>query len=125
MAVCEEQQSFDLAGGSEPVRDLCPTCARPVLLVTSGDDLLVVDVWEWEPRGRCESCQRTRAAHPGKTHISCARCGSSGYVGTTRPRATMVAIDVAWGEEHVRVIGPNTDRRPGEALHPFHICSRH
>jgi hypothetical protein len=36
----------------------------------------------------------------------------------------MLAVDVAWSDEpHVRVIGPRTGRRKGEALYALHACA--
>jgi hypothetical protein len=44
-------------------------------------------------------------------------------VGEPRPYGQMLAVDVAWGDHiHLRLIGPNTDRRRGEALYPLHVC---
>ena len=106
----------------EPRRQLCPHCLRPVIHAIVHGDLVIADVYEWEIRASCQSCLHTRRAHPG-VHVSCSRCGDTGMVGTGRPAGQMLAIDVAWADElHLRVIGPRTDRRRGEALHPLHVC---
>lgn len=105
-------------------RELCVICQQPVMWVIVRGQLHLVDLYEWEPRAACQSCLHTRRAHPG-SHVSCGRCHNTGYVGTDRPNTRMLAIDVAWADDdqpHVRVIGPRTDRRKGEALHPFHAC---
>lgn len=107
----------------EPVRALCPACLRPVLQATVRGQTVIADFYEWEIRAACQSCLHTRRAHPGRP-VSCGRCHNTGYVGSSRPPGKMLAIDVAWADEpHLRVIGPRTDRRRGEALHPLHICS--
>lgn len=117
----------DPADELEPHRRLCGQCNQPVLIVVHAGDVLAVEVSEWEPRAACQSCAFTRAAHPDRP-VSCARCGNTGYVGLGRPAVQMVAIDVGWSDEledgllHIRVIGPSTDRRRGEALHQFHAC---
>lgn len=105
-------------------RELCAICLQPVMWVIVRARLVLVDMYEWEPRAQCQSCLHTRRAHPGRP-VSCGRCGNSGYVGSQRPKGRMLAIDVAWSDSdrlHVRIIGPKVDRRRGEALHPFHVC---
>lgn len=108
-------------------RELCVICLEPVMWVVVRRRLHLVDLYEWEPRAACQLCLHTRRAHPGRP-VSCGRCHNTGYVGTDRPAGRMLAIDVAWSDEdrdnepHVRIIGPSTDRRKGEALHPFHAC---
>lgn len=120
----------------EPYRRICGQCSKPVLIVpiltvsrrnAKGARWLTVEIDEWEPRAACQSCARTRAAHPERAVISCARCGNTGYVGRARPSRAMIAIDMGWSDDeggvvHVRIIGPGTDRRKGEALHEPHHC---
>jgi hypothetical protein len=85
---------------------------------------IVADIQEWEPRAQCGSCLHTRHAHPHLREVSCARCADTGYIGSRRPPGWMLAIDMAWGDDiHLRVVGPRTDRREGEALHAMHICT--
>lgn len=103
-------------------RQLCTICQAPVLWVPIRGTLILVDLYEWEPRSQCESCRHTRRAHPGRP-VSCGRCHNTGYVGADRPKGRMVAMDMAWSDElHIRIIGPRTDRRRGEALYKFHQC---
>jgi hypothetical protein len=106
-------------------RELCVICLAPVMWVIVRGRLHLVDVYEWLPRGACQSCMHTRRAHPGRP-VSCGRCGNTGMTGRERPQGRLVAIDVAWSDDdepHVRVIGPSTDRRRGEALHQIHDCA--
>jgi hypothetical protein len=106
----------------DPVRILCPHCLIPVLKVTIGIETITADLYEWEARAQCQSCLHTRRAHP-TSHVSCGRCHDTGYVGTKRPTGRMLAIDVAWDDDlHLRLVGPRTDRRRGEALHSIHVC---
>lgn len=122
----------------DPLRHLCDYCDQPVLIATINADTLgrgnqrghhhelriIADIHEWEPRAQCGSCLHTRRAHPHLPEISCARCADTGYTGTRRPPGWMLAVDMAWGDDiHLRVIGPRTDRREGEALYPMHICT--
>lgn len=103
-------------------RTLCAICQQPVIWIIVKDTLVLADLFEWEPRAACQSCLHTRRAHPGRP-VSCGRCHNTGYVGSNRPKGRMVAIDMAWGDDwHVRIVGPRTDRRKGEALHPLHVC---
>jgi hypothetical protein len=108
---------------TEPDRTLCPHCLRPVIHALIGDRLIIADLHEWLPRGECLSCAHTRHSYPGQ-HIECRRCNGTAMVGEPRPYGQMLAVDVAWGDHiHLRLIGPNTDRRRGEALYPLHSCS--
>lgn len=79
--------------------------------------------YEWEPRAACYTCSRYNAN--GRTRFTaCERCGGSGYVGRPRPPGRMLAWDAAWCDEsHLRVIGPRTERRRGEALYEPHVCA--
>jgi len=53
----------------------------------------------------------------------CSHCDGSGYVGEHRPDGELLAVDCAWSDDgHVRVIGPSTSRRKGEALYREHAC---
>lgn len=109
--------------GPDPIRALCPHCLIPVIRATVAGKTIIADLWEWLPRMACPFCLHTRRAHPG-SYVHCSRCGDEGYVGVDRPKCWMLAIDVAWSDEpHMRVIGPRTDRRRGEALHQLHVCT--
>lgn len=109
----------------------------------------MADAYEHEPRARCymcagvesrvKECPKCRGSGSYREGIckrcegsgevankraNCHRCGGSGYVGSARPVGQMLAIDVAWGDEgHVRLIGPRTSRRKGEALYNVHSCN--
>lgn len=107
----------------EPRRALCSSCLRSVLLAVVGRRLVVVEFREWEPLAACPSCLYTRHSHPGRP-VSCSRCRDSGLVGSVRPRGWLLAIDteldVGVG---LRLIGPEEDRRQGEALFTLHACA--
>lgn len=124
-----EQLSLDAEGvilhqpDHAPERRLCPCCLRVVIHAEVKGDLVIADLNEWLPRGECLSCAHTRHAHPGR-HVDCRRCNGTGMVGSPRPVGQMLAVDMAWGDDlHIRLVGPNTDRRRGEALYPLHVCS--
>lgn len=110
----------------EPQRTLCEDCGEPVLiaLVTpqrGRQRLIVAEPYEWEPRAACYVCVRV-AKHRHK-RTNCDRCGGTRYVGTPRPPGRLLAIDVAWSDEgHVRLLGPRTERRKGEACYRLHSC---
>lgn len=109
-------------------RDLCAICHQPVMWILVNGTPHLADLYEWQPRMACPSCLQTRRAHPGARTVHCSKCANTGYVGTDRPPRRMLAIDVAWSDDddqhlHARIIGPTTDRRKGEALHPFHVCN--
>jgi hypothetical protein len=112
----------------EPTRAPCPECAEVVLIVLVAviiegvrqpEKAIIAEPYEWEPRARCYVCQTIETQ--GKHRASCDRCGGLGFVGYPRPRTPMLAIDVAWSDEgHVRIVGPRTTRRKGEALYALH-----
>jgi hypothetical protein len=107
---------------TEPHRGLCTECFRPVLVALVKRTVVVAEVHEWEPRAACFVCATIRAR--GQHRERCDRCGGSGYVGAARPPGRMLAIDVAWSDEsHVRLIGPRTTRKRGEALYEIHSCA--
>lgn len=113
---------------TEPRITLCPDCHAAIITVVVNGETITADRYAWEPRHECESCQQTRRAHPHLPTVSCSKCANTGYIGTDRPTGRMLAIDVGWSDEddhghlHTRIIGPTTDRRRGEALHPLHQC---
>lgn len=112
----------------EPRRALCVHCLVPVLTVQINDRLVTATIHEWEPRHACDHCAHTRRRMENLgtlqgRRVHCAVCADTGYVGTRRPSGWMLAIDMAWEGEHIRVIGPRTDRRAGEALHELHVCN--
>lgn len=88
----------------------------------SGSTLFIADLPEWEPRAACYVCERHKAK--GEKRRRCDRCNGTGFVGEPRPPGPMLGWDVAWSDEgHVRVIGPGTKRRKGEALYLPHACT--
>jgi hypothetical protein len=117
----------------------------------SGERFFVADVAEWEPRAACPLCgvQRRLACAICGTSLAgrrslattcstkcrrelsrrrrgrdCKRCDGSGYIGEKRPPGEMLAWDVAWSDEgHLRIVGPRTPRRKGEALFKPHLCA--
>lgn len=110
-------------GVIDPVRTLCEHCSQPVLIAIVGSRVVVADIYEWQPRHRCFPCAGAQATSK-RGVVHCARCGGIGYVGSKRPDAPMLAIDIAWSDEgHIRVIGPETARRRGEALYALHTCA--
>lgn len=111
----------------EPKRALCVHCLVPVLTVEINGRQVTATIHEWEPRHACDHCAHTRRRMQNLGMLNgrcvhCAVCGDSGYVGARRPSGWMLAIDMAWEGEHIRVIGPRTDRRAGEALYSLHVC---
>lgn len=110
--------------GRAPTRHLCRSCLRPVIHVEVEGELVVADLWEWFPPGMCESCQRTRRAHPGK-QVDCKRCNGLGVLGDPRPFGRVLGVWVdETGTTLVRILDPADDREPGEALHKLHVCVR-
>lgn len=106
----------------EPTRHLCACCLRPVIHATINGETVIADIYEWLPRGECLSCAHTRHSHPS-AKVQCNRCNSTGMVGESRPPGRLLAIDVGWADDlHLRLLGPQTDRRRGEALYRLHIC---
>lgn len=102
-------------------RTFCPLCSAPVLEVVIDGETYHADVAEWEPRAACSQCAATRGRKRGHRAGHCTRCGGEGYVGSNRPTARMLGVDVAWSDEgHVRLVGPRTKRMRGEALHALH-----
>lgn len=111
----------------EPKRALCPHCLTPVLTATINGRHITATIHEWEPRHACDHCAHTRRRMQNLGTLSgrrvhCAVCADTGYIGTRRPAGWMLAVDMAWEGEHIRVIGARTDRRAGEALYPLHVC---
>lgn len=105
----------------EPFRTNCKLCQCTVIAVKIRGQLVLAEPWEWEPRAACPFCGHV--AGRGHTRGQCPRCDSSGYIGEDRPKTRVVAIDMAWADEGgARIIGPNTPRRRGEALHQRHVC---
>jgi hypothetical protein len=124
--VCPSPTEFSIT--REPQRSLCGECASPVLVVVVwemvenaivGEKVVVAEPFEWEPRARCYVCSQVETR--GNSITKCNRCGGLGYVGTPRPDEPMLAVDIAWSDEgHVRMIGPKTTRKRGEALYRLH-----
>jgi hypothetical protein len=126
----------------EPARVLCPGCGAVVLAVEVSGEPILASAFEWEPKARCylcskvesrvRDCPRCRGAGcvacdftgtAGHQRAECKHCGGAGFVGRQRPRARMLAVDVAWSDEgHVRIVGPKTARKKGEALYELHRC---
>lgn len=116
-AVFEDREPVD-----EPRRERCAGCTDPVLVAVIEGRRVIADIYEWEPRARCFMCARTETR--GQRRVNCDRCGGSGYTGEKRPPGEMLAIDIAWSDEgHVRIVGPATSRKRGEALYRLHSCS--
>lgn len=113
----------------EPRMTICPDCHHAVIELVIHGTVIHAEQESWLEQGRCTKCLQTRNAHPDLEHVHCPHCNNTGFTGTRkRPQVPMLAIDVGWsdeeeeGELHARIIGPRTDRRAGEALHPLHQC---
>lgn len=121
MAVAVLPPSPATLSSCDPHRGVCPDCLGPVLIALLGEHVVVAEPHEWEPRARCYVCSTIAAR--GQRRSNCDRCGGSGYVGERRPAGRMLAVDVAWSDEgHVRLVGPRTTRKRGEALYALHAC---
>lgn len=71
----------------------------------------------------CKRCDGLGAIGAPK-RADCTRCAGAGFVGSPRPNETMLAVDIAWSDDgHIRLLGPDTPRRKGEALYELHRCS--
>jgi hypothetical protein len=105
----------------EPLRLTCQGCGASVFLFLLNGRQLLVEPHEWEPRAACYVCATIEGR--GQSRRNCYRCGGTGYVGSNRPAAQMLGVDIAWSDEgHVRLVGPKTNRRRGEGLYPLHHC---
>lgn len=115
-------------------RGRCPTCAKiearanrgaPKCEVCNGRGRLKVAERNTAPLD-CEACEgRGYLVVKVVKRPDCTHCDGSGYVGEHRPEGELLAVDCAWSDEgHVRLIGPNTSRRKGEALYRAHACEK-
>lgn len=111
---------FICANNAARVGTRCPTCKGSGYV---GADNRTSRARRGEIEAKpCKRCDGLGTLGAPK-RADCTRCGGDGYVGQTRPRKQMLAIDIAWSDDdHVRLIGPDTPRRKGEALYELHVC---